>query len=66
MKLFLSGPMGSGKSTVGEHVARQLGCPAVDLDGAVEAALGARVGDIFEAQGNPGFAEKNFVFSMSY
>jgi shikimate kinase len=55
--VFLTGFMGSGKSTVGRALAAVLGWHPIDLDAAVEAHAGMSVRDIFAAQGEPGFRE---------
>jgi len=47
--------MGSGKSTVGRLVARQLDFDFVDTDDLVEARTGRRISDIFAADGEPAF-----------
>lgn len=54
-KLFMYGPPGSGKSTVGRLVARNLGLPFHDLDGEIETRQGKRVGEIFSTEGEPAF-----------
>lgn len=51
MRIFLTGFMGAGKTTVGEHLARDLGVPFVDLDRRVEELAGLRVGEIFDRHG---------------
>jgi len=48
MNLVLYGPPGSGKTTVGQAVARQLGREFVDLDQWVEARWSRPVADYFE------------------
>jgi shikimate kinase len=53
--LALVGFMGSGKSTVGRLVARQLGLGFVDTDEAIEARTSRRVSEIFAADGEPAF-----------
>jgi len=53
--LFLIGFMGSGKSTVGELLADELGWSFVDLDQDIEAAAGRSITQIFETQGEPEF-----------
>lgn len=53
--LFLTGFMGSGKSTVGRKVARILEWPFLDLDNAVVAAAGRSIPAIFETDGERGF-----------
>lgn len=47
--------MGSGKSTVGRMVARQLGLTFADTDEAVEARTGKRISTIFETEGEAAF-----------
>ena len=39
--LFLIGPMGAGKTTIGRRVAELLGMPFLDLDHEIEAAHAA-------------------------
>ena len=54
-KIFFYGPPGSGKSTVGRLVARNLGLPFHDLDGEIETRLGKSVWEIFSTEGEPAF-----------
>ena len=53
--LFLSGPMGSGKSTVGAAVASRLGVPFVDLDARIEARAEKPITRIFAEDGERAF-----------
>ena len=53
--LCLAGFMGSGKTTVGTLLARQLAWRFVDLDDRIEAAAGLSIPDIFERLGEPAF-----------
>jgi shikimate kinase len=55
--IYLLGFMGSGKSTVGELLAREIGWPFIDLDTTIEAGQGATIRDIFEHVGEPFFRE---------
>lgn len=55
MKVFLTGFMGAGKTTVGELAAARLGVPFVDLDDAVEASAGRTVAELFAGAGEPEF-----------
>ncbi len=56
--LFLIGPMGAGKSTVGRHLAERLRWPFVDLDHEIEVQTGAAIPLIFELEGERGFRER--------
>lgn len=55
MRVYLTGFMGAGKTSVGESLARHLDVPFFDLDREIEAAAGASVREIFERQGEPEF-----------
>jgi len=55
MRIYLTGFMGSGKTTVGRALARRLEVPFVDLDQEIEAREGKTVRRIFEERGEPGF-----------
>ena len=48
---------GSGKSTVGRHVARQLGLPFVDTDHLIEQRIGCSIREYFELHGEPAFRD---------
>jgi len=48
---------GSGKSTVGRHVARHLGLPFVDTDHVIEQRIGCSIRDYFETQGEAAFRD---------
>ena len=51
MKIFLTGYMGSGKSIVGEQLAKQLSYSFVDLDDQIEIIEENSINDIFEEKG---------------
>src|SRR3990172_2171089 len=51
MNIVLTGFMGSGKSTVGKTLARELGMEFVDLDGLIEREAGSPIKDIFAVHG---------------
>src|ERR1700691_3515622 len=53
--IFLIGPMGSGKTAVGRHLARLLRCAFHDSDADIEARTGVDIAFIFEKEGEPGF-----------
>ena len=56
--LFLIGPMGAGKTTVGRRVAEQLGLAFHDLDQEIEARCGADIPLIFELECETGFRKR--------
>jgi shikimate kinase len=53
--IFLVGPMGSGKSAVGRHLARLLRFTFMDSDADIEAKTGVDIAFIFEKEGEGGF-----------
>ena len=53
--LFLVGPMGSGKTTVGRHLADLLSRSFIDTDHEIERRTGATLPWIFEKEGESGF-----------
>ncbi|HVU81811.1 MAG TPA: shikimate kinase [Rhodanobacteraceae bacterium] len=56
--LFLIGPMGAGKSSIGRRLAERFGLPCIDLDAAIEQRTGASVATIFEIEGEAGFRRR--------
>ncbi len=55
--ICLAGFMGSGKSTVGRLLARQLGWRFADLDELIESRAGLDIPTIFDRLGEPAFRE---------
>lgn len=53
--VFLIGPMGSGKSAVGRHLARLLRFTFYDSDADIEAKTGVDIAYIFDREGEAGF-----------
>jgi len=53
--IFLVGPMGSGKSAVGRHLARLCRFTFLDSDAEIEAKTGVDIAFIFEKEGEAGF-----------
>jgi shikimate kinase len=53
--IFLIGPMGSGKSAVGRHLARLFRLSFHDSDADIEAKTGVDIAFIFEKEGEAGF-----------
>ena len=57
MLIFLVGFMGSGKSTVGQKLARRLGYSFIDMDARIEDEHGMSINEIFEKLGEKSFRE---------
>jgi shikimate kinase len=57
LSLALVGMPGSGKSTVGRHLARQLGLRFVDSDTEIEHRIGMPIRAFFEAEGEAAFRD---------
>jgi len=56
--IFLVGPMGAGKSTIGRQLAQQLGMEFIDSDTEIEERAGADIGWIFDIEGEEGFRKR--------
>ena len=57
-RILLIGYRGTGKTTVGRLLAKQLGWTFADCDDHIEAGAGRSVADIFETEGEPGFRDR--------
>lgn len=53
--LFIIGPTGAGKTSVGRRLAEHYGLPFVDLDQEIERHTGVDVNTVFEIEGETGF-----------
>lgn len=53
--IFLIGPMGSGKTSVGRRLAKRLGLEFIDSDAEIRARTGVEIAEIFEKEGEQGF-----------
>ncbi|MDG1688200.1 MAG: shikimate kinase AroK [Gammaproteobacteria bacterium] len=56
--IFLIGPMGAGKSTVGKQLAKALGRDFYDTDKEIERRTGVSISWIFEMEGESGFRQR--------
>ena len=56
--VFLVGPMGSGKTAVGRHLARVLQLPFHDSDAEIERRTGVDIAFIFDKEGEAGFRQR--------
>ena len=57
-RIFLVGPMGAGKSTIGKYLAQHLKLQFADTDAEIEARTGADIPWIFDVEGEAGFRER--------
>jgi len=56
--VFLIGPMGAGKSTLGRHLSQVLKRPFYDSDKVIEERTGADIPWIFDMEGEEGFRRR--------
>ncbi|MDR1610443.1 MAG: shikimate kinase [Candidatus Symbiothrix sp.] len=56
-KFFLIGYMGSGKTTVGKHLAKKLNLQFIDMDLFIENRYHKNISDIFKEKGESAFRE---------
>ena len=66
IRIFLTGYMGAGKTTLGKAFARKLNLPFVDLDWYMEERFHKTVGELFVERGEAGFREleKNMLHEV--
>ncbi|MBL4584139.1 MAG: shikimate kinase AroK [Pseudomonadales bacterium] len=57
-RIFLVGPMGAGKSTIGRMLAKRLGLEFKDSDHEIESRTGADIPWIFDVEGEEGFRRR--------
>ena len=58
MNIFIVGPMGSGKTTVGKIVASELFLEFHDTDAKIEETTGVTIDWIFDIEGEAGFRKR--------
>ncbi|MFY0669302.1 MAG: shikimate kinase AroK [Alteromonas stellipolaris] len=65
--IFLVGPMGAGKSTIGRHLADELHLDFYDSDQEIERRSGADIAWIFDLEGEDGFRarEENIINDLT-
>jgi shikimate kinase len=56
--IFLIGPMGAGKSTIGRALAKELKLEFFDSDEVIEERAGADISWIFDIEGEEGFRRR--------
>jgi shikimate kinase len=66
-RIFLVGPMGAGKSTIGRQLAEALGLEFADTDVEIQRRTGVDIPTIFEYEGEEGFRarERQVVDDMT-
>ncbi|BAU56872.1 shikimate kinase I [Halorhodospira halochloris] len=57
-RIFLVGPMGAGKTTIGRELASRLGFRFVDSDSEIERKTGVSIPWIFDIEGEQGFRQR--------
>jgi shikimate kinase len=57
-RIFLVGPMGAGKTTIGKYLAQHLRLRFCDSDAEIEARTGADIPWIFDVEGEEGFRDR--------
>ncbi len=57
-KIFLVGPMGAGKSTIGKKLANLMGLGYLDSDREIQNRTGVDIPTIFEYEGEAGFRKR--------
>jgi len=64
--IVLVGFMGSGKSRIGQRLAKRLGLPFADSDAEVANAFGTSIAEIFKTKGEQEFreAERRTIFAL--
>jgi shikimate kinase len=56
--IYIVGPMGAGKSTIGRQIAQQLHLEFVDSDTEIERRTGAEIAWVFDVEGEDGFRKR--------
>ena len=56
--LFIIGPTGAGKTSIGRRLAVHYGLPFVDIDQEIERHCGVDVSTVFELEGEAGFRQR--------
>ncbi len=65
--IFLIGPMGAGKSTIGRQLANELHLEFFDSDAEIERRTGADIAWVFDVEGEAGFRarEEKVIFDLT-
>ena len=66
MLVFMTGMMGSGKTTVAKQLSSLMNLPCEDLDHVLETREGRTISDIFETDGEPYFRQKEREILSEY
>ena len=66
MKIFLVGPMGSGKSKIGKLLSSKINLNLIDIDKEIEAKFEKTIVEIFASEGEEGFRDKEINFLSKF
>ena len=66
IRIFLTGYMGAGKTTLGKAFARELNIPFIDLDWYIEERFHKSIRELFIERGEASFREPCFSDNMEY
>jgi len=64
--IILIGPMGSGKTSTGRILAKQLGYDFVDTDDEVIKSTGVSIAYVFDVEGEAGFRQREYHALMKF
>lgn len=64
--LFLVGPAGVGKSTIGKYVAEKLQCEFYDIDRIIEVRTGVGISHIVDVEGEAGLRQREQAVLAEY
>lgn len=64
--LFIVGPTGAGKTSIGQRLATHYGLPFVDIDHEIERRAGTTIVTIFEHEGEQGFRSRENAAIAEY
>ena len=64
--IILIGPMGSGKTSTGRILAKEIGFNFIDTDDAIVESTGVSIAYIFDVEGESGFRQREYKALMKF